>query len=185
MGLWDQALALEWVKDNIKYFGGDPQKITIFGESAGSWSTSLHIVSPITRNLFNNAIMMSGSAINNVVGDEPQNIINGWIKASKVIGCTDEENSIENSFTPQIIECLKNADPEKLSSIPFSPEIRSGRITSMPQVVVDGQFLPNKPLSMLKSGDFKKNLNLLIGTTEDEGSFVLFFQVDNVKYNNF
>jgi acetylcholinesterase len=185
MGLWDQALALEWVNDNIKYFGGDPQKITIFGESAGSWSTSLHIVSPITRNLFNNAIMMSGSAINNMAGDEPQNIMNGWIKGAKVIGCTDEENSIENSFTPKMIECFKNSSPEKLASIVFLPEIISGLIGWMPQVVVDGQFLPKKPLSMLKSGDYKKNLSLLIGTTEDEGSFVLTFGVDNIKYNEF
>ncbi len=128
MDLWDQALALEWVNDNIKYFGGDPQKITIFGESAGSWSTSLHIVSPITGNLFNNAIMMSGSAINNMVGDEPQNIMNGWIKGAKVIGCADEENSIEISFTPKMIECFKNSSPEKLASIVFSPEILSSLI---------------------------------------------------------
>jgi carboxylesterase type B len=185
MGLWDQALALEWVNDNIKYFGGDPQKITVFGESAGAWSTNLHIVSPITRNLFNNAIMMSGSAINNMAGDEPQNIMNSWIKGAKVVGCTDEQNSNENSFTPKMIECFKNSAPEKLASIVFLPEMKSGLIGWMPQVVVDGQFLPKKPFSMLKSGDYKKNLNLLIGTTEDEGSFLLPFEVDNIKYNAF
>jgi carboxylesterase type B len=120
-----------------------------------------------------------------MAGDEPQNIMNGWIKGAKVIGCSDEENSIENSFTPKMIECFKNSAPEKLASIVFSPEIVSGLIGWMPQVVVDGQFLPKKPLSMLKSGDYKKNLSLLIGTTEDEGSFVLTFGVDNIKYNEF
>jgi acetylcholinesterase len=183
MGLWDQALALKWVNKNIKYFGGDPKKITVFGDSAGSWSTSLHIVSPITRNLFKNAIMMSGSSINNMAGDEPQNVMKGWLKGAQLIGCADEENDSENSFTPKMIECLKNSDPKQLFAIPFLPELTEGRIGWMLQVIVDGQFLPKKPLSLLKSGNFKKNLNLLIGTAEDEGSFVLPIQVDNVKYD--
>jgi carboxylesterase type B len=51
-GLYDQALALKWVKDNIEHFGGNPNEITIFGQSVGSYSVSLHLLSPITRNLF-------------------------------------------------------------------------------------------------------------------------------------
>ncbi|CAG2181188.1 unnamed protein product, partial [Oppiella nova] len=62
-GLWDQVLPLKWVNDNIQNFGGDPKQITVFGESAGSITTSAIILSPITRNLFKNAIMMSGSAL--------------------------------------------------------------------------------------------------------------------------
>ena len=60
VGLWDQSLALKWVIKNIEAFRGDPDNICIFGESAGSISTSIHILSPITRNLFKNAIMESG-----------------------------------------------------------------------------------------------------------------------------
>ncbi|CAG2183397.1 unnamed protein product, partial [Oppiella nova] len=67
-GLWDQVLALKWVNDNIQNFGGDPKQITVFGESAGSITTSAMILSPITRNLFKNAIMMSGSALGDTVG---------------------------------------------------------------------------------------------------------------------
>lgn len=58
-GLMDQRLALEWVHDNIAEFGGDPDKITLFGESAGAMSVGLHLISPESQPLFNAAIMES------------------------------------------------------------------------------------------------------------------------------
>jgi len=137
MGLWDQALALEWVNDNIKYFGGDPDQITIFGESAGGWSTSLHVLSPISRNLYKNVIMMSGASINNMAGDDAENVLNSWLKGAKLIGCTDDQNNSEDKFTPKIVECLRNSDPEKLISIPDLPELSSG-LDRMSVVAVDG-----------------------------------------------
>jgi len=60
IGFWDQAMALNWTKQNIRAFGGNPNDITIFGESAGSISVSAHIISPITSHWFKKAIMQSG-----------------------------------------------------------------------------------------------------------------------------
>ena len=56
-------MALSWIHNNIQYFGGDSTKITLFGESAGSVSVSYHLLSSLSSNLFNNAIMESGSAL--------------------------------------------------------------------------------------------------------------------------
>ena len=56
-GMFDQLMALQWIKDNIANFGGNPENITLFGESAGGMSVSLHLLSPLSRNLFSQVIL--------------------------------------------------------------------------------------------------------------------------------
>ena len=61
-GMFDQVMALQWVKDNIAQFGGNPDNVTLMGQGAGAVSVSLHLLSPLSRNLFSQAIMQSASA---------------------------------------------------------------------------------------------------------------------------
>ncbi|VDO42228.1 unnamed protein product [Onchocerca flexuosa] len=61
MGLWDQLLALKWIRKNIDLFGGDPYQVTLFGESAGAAAVSMHLLSPKSSPYFQRAIIQSGS----------------------------------------------------------------------------------------------------------------------------
>jgi cholinesterase len=63
-GLKDQTLALKWIKDNIKNFGGDPDNVTLFGTSAGGASVHYHMISDKSKGLFHRAIPMSGTSLN-------------------------------------------------------------------------------------------------------------------------
>ena len=79
MGLKDQKLAIQWVSDNIECFGGDKEKITLFGESAGGASTHFHVVVPESKKLYQRAIIQSGSVWNswsyNIRSDDKSTLI--------------------------------------------------------------------------------------------------------------
>lgn len=60
-GMWDQALAIRWLKENAEAFGGDPNLITLFGESAGGSAVNLHLLSPKTKDLAHRGIIQSGT----------------------------------------------------------------------------------------------------------------------------
>ena len=70
-GLYDQVCAMQWVKDNIASFGGDPENITIMGQSAGAMSVQQHVCSPLTKGLFQKAVMSSGGGVSKLMASQP------------------------------------------------------------------------------------------------------------------
>lgn len=93
-GLKDQVLALKWVKKHIKNFGGDPNKITIFGQSAGGFAVGLHMISPNSKGLFRRAILQSGSPL--VFDQFYQNTFNIAKRLVQYVDCEEKDELLES-----------------------------------------------------------------------------------------
>ncbi|KAG4071504.1 hypothetical protein HA402_011658 [Bradysia odoriphaga] len=113
LALKDQLLALKWVRDNIHSFGGDKNKVTIHGWSAGCWSVSLHMASPASQGLFNKAICFSASAL------VPW--ILSYVKDHREIA---RDFAISHGFQPsndqELIDYLKNLDADTLVTMEYT-----------------------------------------------------------------
>ena len=89
-GLYDQMTAIKWVKDNIAAFGGDPDNITIMGQSAGGMSVQQHVLSPLTQGLFHKAVMSSGGGVSPMMSAAlPEKSYDFWHAVMEKAGCKD------------------------------------------------------------------------------------------------
>ncbi|XP_019741631.1 acetylcholinesterase-like [Hippocampus comes] len=166
-GLLDQRLALQWVADNIASFGGDPSQVTIFGESAGSASVGFHLLSPGSHDLFQRAVMQSGSPnapwalISKTVAHERSMML------AQLIGCS--------MSTPAYLDiCLQVTDPWLITSKQFDV-VTQPSILSIPfPPVVDGYFLPDEPEILLQSNALPKK-EVLLGLNRNEGTYFLVY----------
>lgn len=169
-GLLDQYLALKWIHNNIQYFGGDSSKITIFGESAGSVSVSLHLLSPLSSNLFRNAIMESGTALADWTLLTFEDGIERNSGILRNLGC-------DTNSTLDALECARRVEPklaiEKADEYFYSKAIHGvAQFTFLP--VVDNYFLEEQPLSLINRGKFKK-CPILLGGNKDEGNWLFVY----------
>ena len=87
-GLYDQMTAIKWVKDNIASFGGDPENITIMGQSAGAMSVQQHSLSPLTEGLFQKAVMSSGGGVSKMLSATlPEQSYDFWHAVMEATNC--------------------------------------------------------------------------------------------------
>nr|XP_033797841.1 fatty acyl-CoA hydrolase precursor, medium chain-like [Geotrypetes seraphini]XP_033797842.1 fatty acyl-CoA hydrolase precursor, medium chain-like [Geotrypetes seraphini]XP_033797843.1 fatty acyl-CoA hydrolase precursor, medium chain-like [Geotrypetes seraphini] len=155
-GFFDQLSALHWVQENIEGFGGDPDSVTVFGESVGGVSTSGLILSPLSKGLFHKAISESGSAnIPGLVVSDRQVLAQFAKSVASRAGC-EETNSAA------MVSCLRKKKAEEL----LDPTL----INQFPNVpmVVDGIFLLKSPDEM-KPGEANPVPYLLGVNTQEFG----------------
>nr|CAI5851521.1 unnamed protein product [Callosobruchus analis] len=162
-GLKDQVEAMKWVKSNIQYFGGDPNSVTLVGQSSGAWSVILHMVSPMSTDLFDRAVAMSGSPLG--PWQIPHNQLDVAKKQAKFVGCPDDTSA-------NIVKCLKTKPFNELGqSLPKFKEFLDDPIMIWSPIIETDQgqprFLTAHPINLITNGQFKK-VPLMIGQTKDE-----------------
>ncbi|KAM4743923.1 para-nitrobenzyl esterase isoform 2-T2 [Anableps anableps] len=165
-GFLDQIAALKWVQRNIRGFGGDPGRVTIFGQSSGGTSVWTLMTSPLAKGLFHAAVDMSGSYVFNATLEKAESDNLVFLKKT---GCKD-------------LTCLRGLSVRQvLKAIPWEeyPSWAAGDLTDLPTrgrfigpvAVVDGYVLEAPPFEVWeKKGGFS-DVPFVVGTTEQEADF--------------
>ncbi|CAN7944867.1 unnamed protein product [Ixodes pacificus] len=176
-GLLDQHLALQWVQDNIRFFGGDPESVTIIGHSAGAMSVHAHILSPMSRGLFKRAVMLSGSH-NNI--DFMESVHESTIKGNdvaKLLGCSKYDRDLV-SHPDEVLECLRSKTADELALA--VTEVTAPKPFSFFPTFHD-QFLPRVPAVAMDRGFFQ-DIDVLVGVTSDECAVLVIFPPGSVLF---
>jgi para-nitrobenzyl esterase len=148
VGMLDIVASLQWVRDNIAQFGGDPANVTIFGQSGGGGKVSTLLAMPSAKGLFHKAIVESGSTLKQMTRDEAQKTTD---RVAAQLG-------------------LKPTQAAELQQVPLAKLLAAMGQGARFGPVVDGHALPRDPFDP-DAPDVSADVPMIIGTTETEGSY--------------
>ena len=151
-GFMDQALALDWVQKNIAYFGGDPNNVTIAGESAGAHSVFSHIVSPYSAGKFQYAVAMSGGNVSARQFSNPVSLADA-LKSGE---------GFARAVSCDTAECLR--------ALPLATILKEQTPFATPRPIINGDFLPISYADAFQAGKVNR-VTLINGNMLDEGTF--------------
>ena len=146
-GLYDQLTAIRWVKDNIASFGGNPENITIMGQSAGAMSVQIHCESSMTDGLFQKAVLASGCGMSSMLAGKKEKSEAFWSEVMKRCGCST-------------LEEFRKVPPETLYTVwqKCKKEVKGGAMAVFP--IKDGMLITGK--------SHKKNITCMAGSTSHD-----------------
>nr|ASM90853.1 putative juvenile hormone esterase 2 [Colaphellus bowringi] len=168
-GLKDQLLALQWVRDNIKYFGGDPEKVTIFGQSAGGASATYHLMSNRSNGLFRAAIAQSGSVLCPWAYQREYKDI-AYNLASSIDGSFDkgaDSKTLLKFFRNYSAEVINNAAASIPQHTGNEQIIQGYWFTPVIEPEHENAFITEKMYSAVENGKMKR-VPLMIGICSEE-----------------
>uniref|UniRef100_A0A7I4XW54 Carboxylic ester hydrolase n=1 Tax=Haemonchus contortus TaxID=6289 RepID=A0A7I4XW54_HAECO len=170
MGLLDQQVALRWIHEHIGSFGGDPTRITLFGESAGSAAATAHIAAPNSYTYFNKIIANSGTIMNSWASRTPDTMLELSLRLAKRLNCTSR-----GTDAAAIHNCLRAAPAGviQVEADSVSSDINLPMTFAFVPVSADKNFFQGDVFERLRSRNFKKDVSVIIGTVKDEGTYWL------------
>ena len=162
-GFLDQVMVLRWIKENIASFGGDPKRVTLFGQSSGGGSVSLHLTSSLSEGLFTRAVIQSGSFPN-------------WITQPRSVGQRNFEHVARemqcHGDEQEVLDCLMAADAAVLSHrgrVPHAVGCRDGCLWAP---VVDGYVIDDIPWRLLAAKQVNLVPTIVLSTLDDGSQFI-------------
>ncbi|XP_059164843.1 cAMP-regulated D2 protein-like isoform X3 [Physella acuta] len=158
-GLYDQVLALKWIRDNIRQFGGDPEKVTLFGQSAGAQSVIQHMTLDETAGLFQRAIIESSPLALPYKTYTEAFVLGGLL--AEAVGCPVRD-----------MDCLRAKTAEEITqaSLKTRSEVASLKFLEMFEPYgphIDGRVVKGQPLDVYGAGGYQKK-PIMIGSTREE-----------------
>ncbi|XP_026644988.1 carboxylesterase 1D-like isoform X3 [Microtus ochrogaster] len=169
-GHLDQVAALRWVQDNIAKFGGNPGSVTIFGGSAGGFSVSALVLSPLAKNLFHRAISQSGVALTAALFTEKVKPVAELV--ANLSGCKTTTSAV-------MVHCLRQKTEEELMETSQKMKLLKLDLLGNPKetypflpTVVDGVFLPKTPEEVLAEKSFN-TVPYMVGINKQEFGWIL------------
>ena len=169
-GMLDQVEALKWVKENIENFGGNPSKVTIFGQSAGGTSVGLHLLSPLSRDLFHQAIPESGVDLSPFAIQPTSFGLRFTKELAQKLNCGSSDHSA-------MVSCMRSKTASDMQKAAESIRFSFINVINWAPVV-DKNFLHDTPQVLRKKGEFKQ-VPLIITFTSNEGASFLGDMVNN------
>ena len=163
-GMLDQVEALKWVKENIEHFGGDPRKVTIFGGSAGATSVTLHLLSPLSKGLFHQAVAESGVDLSSFAIQPVSFGLRFAKELAQNLDCTTRDHSA-------MVTCVRSKKGEEIQNASNSISYQFYEYLRWAPVV-DKNFLLDTPQNLRNKREFEK-VKLMISFNSQEGGAAL------------
>ena len=161
-GIEDQTAALRWVQANIRAFGGDPDNVTIFGQSAGGISVCAQLASPLASGLFHQAVIQSGPCVGPMSSRAAVSKLGA--KADASLGCDTATDTLG---------CMRKKSAEEVANtLPPDPSLGFGKGFTFWWPVHDDKVLPLQFMDAFESGQFNK-VPVINGSTLDEATLLI------------